>query len=424
MPTLTPALNRNKSSIRNAPEMKPSRNALIGRLEWVSEIAFLAAIFILPFSKAALEVFLSVAFAFWFVTKIIRNRPLCERQGLFILLGLYIVISSISAFESGYPIVAARGILKLVRYSFITLMALDFYRDPKRLNRLGLVFFASIGVLALDSLAQGLWGKDLIARLPLQYADAQARITGPFRSYGLLAGLLISSLPIMCALGFGKLKISRWSRAGLFLLIPVAFYLLYKTHSRGAWIAVFGAWLVFGFLVRQKIVIFIVLSAIVAVPFLLPRNALIHLDMNQQEQSVIERYYLWDRASQVIKKKPWFGCGINTYSRNYPRLDETKSWRVPGYQVHNGYLQVAAETGIISLALFLALLWRGLSAGFASLKKAAPRQKLLIGGVISGFVALLFQAMVDTTFQSIQSAVLVWFRMGLLLSANDAVGEA
>ena len=423
MPTLTPALNRNKSSFRNVPEMQPFKDALSGRLERVSEIAFLAAIFLLPFSKAALEIFLSAAFTFWFVTKIIRNQPLCERQELFILLGLYIVTSSVSAFESGYPIVAARGILKLVRYGLIMLMTLDLYRDPKRQKWLGLIFFASIWVVVLDSLAQDFWGKDLIARLPLQYADAQARITGPFRSYGLLAGLLISSLPIMSALGFGKLKISRWSRAALLLLIPLTFYLLYKTHSRGAWIAAFGAWLVFGFLVRQRIVIFAVLSAIVAAPFLLPRNALIHLDMNQQEQSVIERYYLWDRATQAIKKKPWFGCGINTYSRNYPRLDETKSWRVPGYQVHNGYLQVAAETGIISLALFLALLWRGLGTGFASLKKAAPRQKLLIGGVISGFFALLFQAMVDTTFQSIQSAVLVWLIMGLLLSAKDAVGE-
>jgi len=133
---------------------------------------------------------------------------------------------------------------------------------------------------------------------------------------------------------------------------------------------------------------------------------------------LIERYRLWERAGQVIIKRPLFGCGINTYTKNYPLYDEVKNWRVPGYYVHNGYLQLAAETGLTSLFLFLLVIGRSLLSGLKAIRSSPPHSKMIVIGIFCGCIALLIQAGVDTTLHNLQPATLIWLFLGLLMGSQ------
>lgn len=386
----------------------------------VCEFSFLSAIFILPFSKAGLEILLVVAFISWFLSKLLSGEPLCENQLLFLIAGLFIISSSVSAFYSGYPLISARGIIKLVRNVLVMLLAFDLFRDPNRIKRLCVVTFFGLFFVIVDSLAQQISGKDLIVGNPTQSTDVLVRLSGPFTSYGLLAAFLIAVIPVAITYLLPTIRKFRPRYLFLALLIVIAFYLLYKTYSRGAWLAAFGSWIIFS-LMMHKIARFMLLFALTAIlilaPLVLPRSAIIHLDINRKEQSLVERFHLWVRALQIIEARPWFGCGINTFSRNYAKFDQVKNQRVMGYPAHNGYLQLAAETGLVSLAIFFFLVGAGIRSGLIGLKRAPPEKRLFIAGLLTGFTALLFQAMVDTTFHSIQSAVLIWLFFGLLLAA-------
>ncbi len=385
----------------------------------ITEYSFLAALFILPFSKALLEIFLTVAFVAWFISKILDHSPLCTKRGLFIIVGLFIIASSISAFSSGYPLTAARGIIKLIKYSMVFLISADLFQDPAVLKRMSRVACACFCLIVFDSIVQCFSGKDFILGLPLQFTDRQIRVTGPFIFYGLLAAFLIVALPILAAFVFNKNAnwLYRILVAGLTI---VSLLLLYKTHSRGAWLAAFGSWLLFALLTRKKILFLFLVSTFFIIPFFLPHNALIHLDAERKEQSVVERYYLWNRAVDVIKARPLFGCGVNTYILNYPEFDTIKNWRVPGYYAHNGYLQLTAETGLVSFSLFLFIILFSFVSGYQASRRATPENKLFVVATISGFTALLFQASVDTTLHNLQSAILIWFMAGLLI----AIGES
>lgn len=392
---------------------------MVEKLKKACELSFLASLLVLPFSKALLEITLAVTFISWFVYKLKQGSFAADKTQVFTLFGLLMIFSSVSAFDSGYPLVALRGMLKLLKFILAAFVAIELSRNPKWLKQLFVVALVAYTILISDSVAQLIFGKDLIADIPYQYTDLQIRLTGPFISYGLLAAFLIAILPIMVVFAFSKNNLSRFQRLLFFILTAASFFLLYKTHSRGAWIASVISWATFSYLVRKRIVWVLLVTLLILVPLVLPYNTLVHLDRERKEQSLVERYHLWNRAIQVIQARPLFGCGINTFTRNYTKFDKTKSWRVPGYPVHNGFLQLAAESGLISLLLFLAIIGMAVRFGWKGFQNSSGEKKLLAMGLLTGFIALLCQGVIDTTFHNIQSGVLLWFYIGLLLSIKD-----
>ncbi|MCR4337075.1 MAG: O-antigen ligase family protein, partial [Candidatus Omnitrophica bacterium] len=97
---------------------------------------------------------------------------------------------------------------------------------------------------------------------------------------------------------------------------------------------------------------------------------------------------------------------------------------VPCYQVswggyaHNGYLQIAAETGIIGLLAFLSILLMFFWTVFKNftLKENSFVFFVIFGGS-AGLLAFWFHSLVDTTFFSVQLGVLMWMMMGLVMTA-------
>ncbi len=412
----------------------------------ICEFSFLGAVFFLPFSKAILEILLFISSTAWIMSKIINNDSFSKDRTIFIIFGFFVITSSISAFNSGYPILAVRGILKLLRYGLSMLVAADLFRDSYKLKKLLMTGLASLSLVLIDTLFQNISGKDLFFNLPVRYANQEIRLTGPYKSYGLLGAHLICALPILFSFILSIPKKNNQAvlkKIAWICLLLVGLYTLYKTNSRGAWLAALASWVLYAFMIRNKWLIIFFLGTIITMPFILPKSVLFHLDAFNQEQSLVERSLLWSRAMRVIESNPIFGCGINTYIRNYQKygdkgiskheiiyqnyahVAEKETWRVPGhpshipdYYVHNGYLQLAAETGLLSLVLFLLLLGKGIWSGFLAFRNSEGKKKFLIGGLFCGFIALLFQATVDTTLHNLQSAVLIWLFLGLLFAVG------
>ncbi|OGW77017.1 MAG: hypothetical protein A3J52_00155 [Omnitrophica bacterium RIFCSPHIGHO2_02_FULL_49_9] len=393
--------------------MTPSRIKL---LEQLYEYFFLGAIFALPLSIAVMEVCLGLSFMCWLMLKWVKKEPMCHDQTLVILAGIFIGISSISAFNSGYPLLAAQGLIKISKYALVMLVTFDLFRDPVKSKRLLFVAVIGFALVLLDSFLQMILGLDLINGYPIQFTDLNTRLTGPYKSYGLLAAHIIGMAPVALSLAFASepYHLKAWKKAALVLLFAASLYILYHTHSRGAWTASAASWVVYTLMLKRKWLVVPLLITMFTAPFILPRNAILHLDLQRKEQSIRERAHLWYRAIQVIQNRPLFGCGINTYIENYPKFDKRKSWRVPGYYAHNGYLQMAAETGLISLFFFLLLIGKAIRSGFISYHRAHGERRLFTIGLMTGTLALLFHAMVDTTLHNLQSAILIWCFFGLL----------
>lgn len=415
-------------------------------------VTLLAALAVLPITIAGLNLFFTFSVICWLLDKIITRCPLCSRISVLILLAIFFISSSVSAFYSGYPTLSLMGLVKILKYCVWALLFMDYIKTIQDFRRISLILLAGFSVVTFNGLIQLLWGRDLINGFPSLEFNQGWRLTSSFRSYGLLGTYLMALAPLVAMFLLERRRALRAPKGLKPLLVIVAFagvYVLYLTHSRGAWLASVVGMGIFLILTRHKWLLAAMFTAAVAAVFLLPRGAILHLDHFNREASLVERNLLWSRAVQVIQARPLFGCGINTYVPNYPKYNQdkewrlfkweipkeyipmmNKTWRVPGHYTqnpthyaHNGYLQLAAETGLVSLALFLVILFSALRAGYRQLR-SAEGVRMLSAALLAGFVGLLVHALIDTTLHNLQSSFLIWFFIGALMALGQLSSES
>ncbi len=145
------------------------------------------------------------------------------------------------------------------------------------------------------------------------------------------------------------------------------------------------------------------------------------LTISAKEQAVTLRVYYNDIAVSAIKEKPILGLGLGNFvwylSNNY----QFKEFWL--YQpVHNLYLLVAVEIGIIGLIFFLIFIAKILLKGFKGIQEGLGKYK---GKQIICFLFLvscfLFLGLIDHYFWTIQQGRLVFWVVlaiisGLILS--------
>ena len=76
--------------------------------------------------------------------------------------------------------------------------------------------------------------------------------------------------------------------------------------------------------------------------------------LTPQNWAVVERMAHWQAAFAMWEARPLLGVGIGQYAFRYPDF-YLAGWADPLGHAHNYYLNVAAETGAVGLALYLAM---------------------------------------------------------------------
>lgn len=369
----------------------------------------------LTFSPALVEISVAVCLILWLVQKI-KSR--FKISGLNWRLGIpllsYLTLCLLSYFWSEVPALSFRGSVKVSKHVLIFVMVADLFREESRRRVFENFFMAWTWIVIADALFQYAFGHDLLRHFPAEPASAGLRISGSFGTYGKFAVYLILVLPYLWFVALHRSASHRpWLRWYFtFPAFAASLWLLYFTRSRGAVLA-FGAGLLIMLCLKKKFRYLLLLALIAAGGLLiLPRSAIIHLDAEGKEQSLVERYYLWDRALHVIQAKPWTGTGINTYAVSHQRYDKTQNWRVRNYYAHNGYLQLAAETGILGLLSFLIFLGVFFTQGMRTAALPDPAAKLRLG-LLTGVLNFLLFAACDTVLHNPQPVMTFWFLMGL-----------
>lgn len=375
---------------------------------YLAVLTFLAAT---TFSTALMEISFVVALAGWLLLKIRHPDPFPFESRMFVFLLGFVFLSVISIFWSEFPKQSIRGVFKVLKQFLTFWIVAETLQTRRRQESAFRVLVGIFIFLALDGMWQYLFGKDLLRQIPIEVASSGSRVSASFHNYGLLAAFVVSFWPLLVSQLEEKAK-----KSTLFLTalaIVLGGLLLFWTRSRGGWVAFLGGLTFFLWLQGKRFLLGgLVLVALISL-FFLPRQMVIHLDSQKKEQSLVERLYLWDRAFQVIEARPWTGTGINTYKVAHEKYDRRGNWRVRGYYAHNGYLQIAAETGLPSLACFLAFLFfyfKNTLRFLTSVLEEGQRRSLI--GILAGMAGFLVLGIIDTIFHNPQSVMGFWFLAG------------
>lgn len=211
-----------------------------------------------------------------------------------------------------------------------------------------------------------------------------------------------------------------WWKKGIYtvLLLPVILILL-QTGSRSAWISFAFSMFVFVFFVNKKLLPFMVLAGLMAIP-LLPQSIYrrILTIFNPNDSSMQYRKQILEPAIPMLRDY-WLGgvgLGNQVFNTIYKRY---KSFRLKTVaHTHNLYLQLWLETGIFGILSLLWLLFRLVKKSCKAIfaKKDIQVNNVLIG-CISGILGILVMGFADHTWFYNRILFLFWVNIALAFSA-------
>ena len=414
---------------------------------WSDRLTFISLcllVFVLPVTIAGVTIFSSLAIFFFLVKKIGALSAACRNSGkplrwgpilsslalprpaavVSIPVGIFVLVCFLSIFMSVQPSLSFEGFIgKTLKTSLLFFAVQECMTTPSRVTWFLRVCVVSAFLLCLDGLWQMHSGLDIFKHNTV----VAGRINASFNHPNGLGAYLIIMIPLFVALAFswvakGGKSVGGWFVRGFLAIALAAVFMVVMgfTFSRGAWIGLACAIIVFLVLDKRTWIPCIAVAGLFFMIFnpLLTHGRHVTLFMDNVHGAGIEnmggsgRITFWKDAMRIIGDHPVFGTGLNTYTKVIKEYVD-----VHQIYVHNCYLQVMAELGVVGLA---AIMWVFVAVFVFVRRKVLAEEawedRLTLLALMAGWVGLLIESSVDNTFYSVQLSVLLWIMMGLIVA--------
>jgi len=228
-------------------------------------------------------------------------------------------------------------------------------------------FFISYSALVRlysDGIGPIFWGKAfsaLVAQNPSWFVNVGGNTL--MRAFGLFPDphMLAFFIGLVSPLVLVKILSAKKTNFLLLFAYGMMFTVLLLTFSRGGYLGLFFSIIAVLFYSRRfldekkksLILVGLVLCLLVLIVFAWPVVSRFISSFLLSEGSSLGRIQIWQQSFSVFLGKPIFGVGLG----NYPRaVDPLAVYRSP-VTSHNLYLDIASETGIFGLAVWLFLIF-------------------------------------------------------------------
>lgn len=372
-------------------------------------------IFFIPFSTALTTVLpFYIAAAWLFSGQFESLKDLLQKLKCAIFAFLLFALLLIAVANSSIPLHESLGFLKKYRELLYLVIFIPFFQDPK--YRLW-AYYAFSASLLISVLASYLMYFDIIAKPASSYDSASIRMR-------ITHSLMVAFFSFYCAHQFLNSSRFRYLWALAFLLSTINIF--FMIEGRTGQLIYFLLIFLFTYqrLSLLKGMVFIAANIIFFILFLNFSdggnrihegfaNSQSYLQGHTETKSSMgQRMTFWKHAWTLITEKPIFGHGTGSYESGYARLaspDEIKT-----SNAHSEFLMITVQTGIVGLALFIALI-----AGFYSdISSLQGSDRFFAQGV---WLAFLCNSAINSTL--LDSTEGHWFAVLIALSLAPALYE-
>ena len=305
-----------------------------------------------------------------FITRSARSGVLREHSRLLLLLALFAVWLSLSVLWATSAYEAENGLQTWLLATLAFVVVLTALKSPRDVAIIATAFIAGAVVSVVYGIATG----------ALSAAAASAGEAGRFTGGGgdanvQAAGFLVAMF--LCA-GLWSLARSRLARISLlvaFISVTVGFF---ATQSRGGFISLaFAAITGFILLPRQrKRLLGLAGAAVVGLAVIASANPGAVSRITDVGGGTSGRSTIWAVAWKIFTDHPWVGIGISNFQTVEPHytLKSGPITRVDlisenPHLVHNVYLQLLTETGIVGTLIFLVVIVGCLRASWLAARR-------------------------------------------------------
>ncbi|MCB9771034.1 MAG: O-antigen ligase family protein [Candidatus Omnitrophica bacterium] len=420
------------------------------KIDTIIRSLFYALILFLPYSKAVIETAVVTSSVLWIIKHTLmlwELRVLKKSQNAFIAdlwqsfrpassplnygIAFFLLACIFSLVGSVIPGQSLRGFLtKTIEWFAVYLIVVEVFISQRQVYKALCIFVITSFIVGLDSVAQLHWlHRDIFFDRALIEGY---RVTAAFDHSNVLGGFLVVAILVLIGLFFaGRDKVVR--KIFIAAVFALLIWTLFHTFSRGAWMGATIAMLFFvvivvGAKVRPVLRNILIILAIVIASLSAGQSFELKKQRNLVSNDIETaqwRLALWRESLFLIKERPFFGHGLNTFMSVMEKsLITTKNPLANGFSAsyaHNCFLQIAVEVGIFGLSAFLGimfLLFRQILFLPHWNSPQGQSQRMLIVGILAGLLGFLAHSAVDTNFYSLQLPVLFWYMTGLLISLD------
>jgi O-antigen ligase len=237
----------------------------------------------------------------------------------------------------------------------------------------------------------------------------QLRAIGTAVDPNAFGGTLVMALALMAVQWSARDRL--FSRPVLLLLALPTLAGVVLSFSRGSWVGLAAAVLLFGAARYRTLWVALAAIGLVALPGGRDVIARFTGGFSSADPATALRFGEFHNALTLITRYPWLGIGFGAS----PDSDVTAG-------VSSVYLQVAEQTGIVGIVLFLGAIASVVLAGMAGLRRTDldDRTRGVVGGLLAALTAALVAGAVDHYFADmnfLHAVALFWLYAALIVSA-------
>lgn len=332
-----------------------------------------------------------------------REVPWERFRGALTPLALYVLILLTSIAASYSPRVSLPSAGEIFSLATLPLGLIALRTERRiRLAMNGLVLLAAL--LSLWGLGQFLTGA----------GGMDWRIRGPFSHYMTFAGVLLMADLIVVSQLVSR-RFGRWGWRWLALVLINA--ALVGSLTRSAWVALLAS-LVVLFLLRAPRLLLVLAPAAVVILLVSPET------VRQRAGSIFslenitnyDRLCMLEAGMHMVAERPLFGLGPRMVEQRYPIYRHPTAPRPRVAHLHNSYVQLAAERGLLSLAAYVWLLGATLLLGYRGLRReldAGNGQAELWLGAFTALLAFCLAGLFEDNWRDTEVQRVALFVMAL-----------
>ena len=368
----------------------------------------------------------------------------------------------VACWLSGHLLTSQKGILNnlylklfsvaLMFFVFFMLLSLIFTNDKytgifgENLRRNGVLTYFSLAVIALATAVyiklESLIKLQLVifAILIIQVFYGQLQINGrDFVDWNNNYNAIITTLGnpnfasallailSTCVFGIVLSSQNRIYRSAAFLLVVISLWTIFLSNSiQGLVAAAIGIWfsLAVRLYQRSKPMGHLVTAAGLVAGFvsLLGMLQIGPLQNLLYKGSVSVRGYYWQAAVEMLKEKPFWGVGIDSYGQYFKEFRDVGyplnyGFEITSNNAHNVVLQLFATGGFFVGVAYLAIMILTFIKGLVTIKELNGTDQLVYSSIFASW--LVFQAQSVISIDNIGLSIVGWIFTGIIIGVSN-----
>ena len=338
----------------------------------------------------------------------------------------YVLIYAMVYFASIFTSVSVSGSLKggLLSTAFILFyfVVINSVETKKQLHLLVLCFIFFSIVLCLYGYYQYLYPSKFTGSWvdTDMFSDIGFRIYSTLGNPNVFGEYLILIIPFVVSYFF---YVKGVAKKTIFVVIGSMLMLaLILTFSRGCWLGIMFAAMVFLILLDRRCIILIII-VIMLLPLFLPETIMNRFMSigNMEDTSTSYRFYIYMGSLSMLKD--YWLCGVGPGETAFNLVYPAYAYdTITAPHSHNLFLQILCDTGICGIVVFVLLLANTFKTCAIGLKKADDSNRIFVIGAISSLCGFFVQSMFDYSFYNYRVMFMFWGILAITVLFANADG--